>query len=180
MVLINALQKFRKRSPFNQLSLYGAGSGNSLKDFDSTSACFHQPPCLFQMLANALLSVFSIAHLTVNRKISRFRPIVPLPGVARLLVRTLCRIDASPIPSASNKYRRLHGRSKKARDWLARVVGENLHLFAHWCLLYGNGRTSGAYETEKVHIRVWRELFDIHFPHFDLRSLADCCEMFPH
>ena len=61
-----------------------------------------------------------------------------------ILVSTLYRIDASLIRWACNKYRRLHRRPKRARDWLARVVRDNPRLFAHWCLLYGNGRTSGA------------------------------------
>ena len=61
-----------------------------------------------------------------------------------ILVSTLYRIDASLIRWACNKYRRLHRRPKRARDWLARVVRENPRLFAHWCLLYGNGRTLGA------------------------------------
>ena len=61
-----------------------------------------------------------------------------------VLVSTLYRVDAFLVRWAHSKYKRLRRRPKRARDWLARVVRENPRLFAHWRLLYGNGRTSGA------------------------------------
>ena len=57
---------------------------------------------------------------------------------------TLHRIDAFLIRWACNKFKQLHQRPKGAREWLARVIRANPHLFAHWRLLHGNGRTSGA------------------------------------
>ena len=60
------------------------------------------------------------------------------------LTPTLHRIDAFLIRWARNKFKRLRQRPKGARDWLARVVRATPHLFAHWCFLYANGRTSGA------------------------------------
>src|SRR3954447_1327256 len=60
------------------------------------------------------------------------------------LTPTLHRIDAFLIRWARNKFKRLHQRPKGARDWLARVIRANPHLFAHWRFLHGNGRTSGA------------------------------------
>ncbi len=57
---------------------------------------------------------------------------------------TLRRIDAFLVRWARRKFRRLRQRPKGARDWLARVVRTSPDLFAHWSLLYGQGRTLGA------------------------------------
>ena len=57
---------------------------------------------------------------------------------------TLRRIDAFLVRWAQRKFRRLRQRPKGARDWLARVVRTSPDLFAHWSLLYGQGRTLGA------------------------------------
>ena len=60
------------------------------------------------------------------------------------LYSTLLRIDAYLVRWARRKFKLLRKRPKAAREWLARVKFANLHLFAHWRLMYGNGRTSGA------------------------------------
>jgi RNA-directed DNA polymerase len=57
---------------------------------------------------------------------------------------TLRRIDDYLIRWARWKYKRLRGRPKGARDWLARVRRANLTLFAHWRFLNVGGRTSEA------------------------------------
>jgi RNA-directed DNA polymerase len=57
---------------------------------------------------------------------------------------TLRRIDAFLVRWARRKFKRLRQRPKGARDWLARVVRTSPDLFAHWPLLYGQGRTLGA------------------------------------
>jgi len=57
---------------------------------------------------------------------------------------TLRRIDAFLIRWARRKFRRLRQRPKGARAWLARVVRTSPDLFAHWSLLYCQGRTLGA------------------------------------
>jgi RNA-directed DNA polymerase len=60
------------------------------------------------------------------------------------LCRTLRRIDAYLVRWGRNKYKRLRSRTEGARVWFARVVRANPALFAHWRLLYVDGRTSGA------------------------------------
>jgi RNA-directed DNA polymerase len=57
---------------------------------------------------------------------------------------TLRRIDAFLLRWARRKFKRLRQRPKGARDWLARVIRTSPDLFAHWPLLYGQGRTLGA------------------------------------
>jgi group II intron reverse transcriptase/maturase len=57
---------------------------------------------------------------------------------------TLRRIDAVLLRWARRKFKRLRQRPKGARDWLARVIRSSPDLFAHWPLLYGQGRTLGA------------------------------------
>ena len=57
---------------------------------------------------------------------------------------TLRRIDAYLVRGARRKFKRRRQRPKVARDWLARVVRSSPDLFAHWSLLYGQGRTLGA------------------------------------
>jgi RNA-directed DNA polymerase len=61
-----------------------------------------------------------------------------------LLLRDLRRIDAYLVRWGRYKYKRLRARTSGARDWFAQVVRANPALFAHWRLLYGGGRTSGA------------------------------------
>ena len=57
---------------------------------------------------------------------------------------TLRRIDAFLVRWARRKFKRLRQRPKGARDWLARVIRSSHRLFAHWPLLYSQGRTLGA------------------------------------
>jgi RNA-directed DNA polymerase len=57
---------------------------------------------------------------------------------------TLRRIDFFLLRWARRKFKRLRQRPKRARDWLARVIRSSPDLFAHWPLLYGQGRTLGA------------------------------------
>jgi RNA-directed DNA polymerase len=57
---------------------------------------------------------------------------------------TLSRIDAYVIRWSRRKFKRMRHRTKGARDWFDRFRRANPHLFAHWVLCYGNGRTSGA------------------------------------
>ncbi|MBX4899737.1 MULTISPECIES: group II intron reverse transcriptase/maturase [Rhizobium] len=60
------------------------------------------------------------------------------------LYETFRRIDAHILRWARRKFKRLRQMPKAARTWLARVVRTWPNLFAHWPLLYGNGRTLGA------------------------------------
>jgi hypothetical protein len=57
---------------------------------------------------------------------------------------TLTRIDAYVIRWSRRQFKRMRHRTKGARDWFDRFRRANPHLFAHWVLCYGNGRTSGA------------------------------------
>ena len=57
---------------------------------------------------------------------------------------TLRRIDVFLLRWARRKFKRLRQQPKGARAWLARVVRTSPDLFAHWPLLYGQGRTLGA------------------------------------
>ncbi len=57
---------------------------------------------------------------------------------------TLRRIDAFLIRWARRKFKRLRHQPKGAREWLTRVIRSSPHLFAHWPLLYGQGRALGA------------------------------------
>jgi group II intron reverse transcriptase/maturase len=57
---------------------------------------------------------------------------------------TLRNIDAFLVRWARRKFKRLRQRPRGARQWLARVISLRPNLFAHWRLLYGNGRTLGA------------------------------------
>jgi len=57
---------------------------------------------------------------------------------------TLRRIDAYVARWARRKFKRMRHRTKGTRDWFDRFRRSNPHLFAHWVLCHGNGRTSGA------------------------------------
>ena len=57
---------------------------------------------------------------------------------------TLRRIDYFLLRWARRKFKRLRQQPKGARAWLARVIRTSPGLFAHWSLLYGQGRTLGA------------------------------------
>jgi RNA-directed DNA polymerase len=57
---------------------------------------------------------------------------------------TLKRIDVHLVRWARRKFKRLRHQPKGARQWLARVIGSTPMLFAHWPLLYGQGRALGA------------------------------------
>jgi RNA-directed DNA polymerase len=45
---------------------------------------------------------------------------------------------------ASGKYKSLRGHKRRSRHWLLRIARRQPRLFAHWPLIYGNGRTMGA------------------------------------
>jgi group II intron reverse transcriptase/maturase len=60
------------------------------------------------------------------------------------LYRTLTRIDVFLVRWSRYKYKRLRARTAGSRAWFARVAPANPRLFAHWRVLYGGGRTSGA------------------------------------
>lgn len=57
---------------------------------------------------------------------------------------TLRRIDVHLIWWVRRKFKRLRQQPKGARLWLARVIESSPTLFAHWPLLYGQGRALGA------------------------------------
>jgi hypothetical protein len=57
---------------------------------------------------------------------------------------TLRRIDAHLLRWAVRKFKRFRQRPRRSRAWLAQVVRDRPALFAHWPLLYGQGRTLGA------------------------------------
>ena len=57
---------------------------------------------------------------------------------------TLRRIDVHLVRWVRRKFKRLRHQPKGARLWLARVIGASPMLFAHWPLLYGQGRALGA------------------------------------
>ncbi len=56
----------------------------------------------------------------------------------------LLRIDAYLIRWARRKFKRLRGRSKGARQWLARVRRANPTLFSYWRFFNVGSRTSEA------------------------------------
>ena len=57
---------------------------------------------------------------------------------------TLRLIDAHLHRWTMRKFKRFRQRPRRARLWLARIAKSTPRLFAHWPLLYGNGRTLGA------------------------------------
>jgi RNA-directed DNA polymerase len=57
---------------------------------------------------------------------------------------TLRRIDRTLARWASGKFKSLRGHKRRSRHWLVRIARHQPRLFAHWSLLYGNGRTMGA------------------------------------
>ena len=57
---------------------------------------------------------------------------------------TLLRIDAYLIRWARWKFKRLRGRPKGSREWLARVRRANPTLFPHWRFFNVGSRTSEA------------------------------------
>jgi group II intron reverse transcriptase/maturase len=57
---------------------------------------------------------------------------------------TLRLIDEHLLRWAARKCKRFRQRPRAARAWLGRVVEAEPRLFAHWTLLYGNGRMLGA------------------------------------
>lgn len=57
---------------------------------------------------------------------------------------TLLRIDAYLIRWARRKFKRLRGRSRGAKQWLARVRRARPTLFPHWRVFNVGGRTSEA------------------------------------
>ena len=57
---------------------------------------------------------------------------------------TLRLIDAHLHRWVMRKFKRFRQRPRQARLWLTRIAKSTPRLFAHWLLLYGNGRTLGA------------------------------------
>lgn len=57
------------------------------------------------------------------------------------LLPTFRRIDFHLLRWASRKFKRLRGKPKGTREWLARVVRSSPTLFAHWPLLYAGLNT---------------------------------------
>jgi RNA-directed DNA polymerase len=57
---------------------------------------------------------------------------------------TLRLIDAHLHRWVMRKFKRFRQRPRQARLWLTRIAKSTPRLFAHWPLLYGNGRTLGA------------------------------------
>jgi group II intron reverse transcriptase/maturase len=57
---------------------------------------------------------------------------------------TLRRIDAHLLRWAARKFKRFRQRPRRSRAWLVQVVRDRPALFAHWPLLYGQGRALGA------------------------------------
>lgn len=57
---------------------------------------------------------------------------------------TLRRIDLTLARWAHRKFKSLHRHRRRARQWLERIARRQTNLFAHWRLLYGQGRTMGA------------------------------------
>ncbi len=45
---------------------------------------------------------------------------------------------------ATRKFKRLRGHRRRARHWIERIARKETGLFAHWKLLYRNGRAIGA------------------------------------
>ncbi len=57
---------------------------------------------------------------------------------------TLRQIDAHVLKWVARKFKRFRQRPCGARAWLAQVIRDQPGLFAHWPLLYGQGRMLGA------------------------------------
>jgi len=60
------------------------------------------------------------------------------------LRQTLMRIDTYLIRWARQKFKRLRGRPKETKRWLARLRRANPTLFSHWLFFNVGSRTSGA------------------------------------
>jgi group II intron reverse transcriptase/maturase len=57
---------------------------------------------------------------------------------------TLRQLDRKLVLWASRKYKRLRGHRRRAAHWLERIARERPGLFAHWRLLWGQGRMGRA------------------------------------
>jgi group II intron reverse transcriptase/maturase len=57
---------------------------------------------------------------------------------------TLRQVDRKLVLWANRKYKRLHGHRRRAAHWLERIARERPSLFAHWRLLWGQGRMGRA------------------------------------
>jgi len=53
---------------------------------------------------------------------------------------TLRHLDRKLVLWATRKYKRLRGHRRRAAHWLARIARDKPGLFAHWRLLWGQGR----------------------------------------
>lgn len=57
---------------------------------------------------------------------------------------SLRHIDRRVVRWATHKFKKLRGRPQRASQWLAAVVERDRGLFAHWHVVYRNGRSIGA------------------------------------
>jgi hypothetical protein len=57
--------------------------------------------------------------------------------------------------SFGTPVKRMRHRTKGARDWFSRFRQTNPHLFAHWILCPGNGRTIGSRVNREVPAQFW-------------------------
>jgi RNA-directed DNA polymerase len=60
------------------------------------------------------------------------------------LAQSLRRIDDHLVNWVRHKFKRFRQYKRRARSWLTQVIRRSPMLFAHWPLLYHNGRTLGA------------------------------------
>jgi len=57
---------------------------------------------------------------------------------------TLRQIDRKLVLWLTRKHKRLQGHRRRASHWLARVARKEMHLFAHWSLLWGQASMGRA------------------------------------
>lgn len=57
---------------------------------------------------------------------------------------TLRHIDRKLVRWATRKFKSLRRHRRRAEHWLRRIARRDLDLFAHWRLIYGQGRFGGA------------------------------------
>ena len=57
---------------------------------------------------------------------------------------TLRHIDRKLVRWATRKFKSLRRHRRRAEHWLHRIARRDLDLFAHWRLIYGQGRFGGA------------------------------------
>ena len=57
---------------------------------------------------------------------------------------TLLHIDRILARWAAGKFKSMRGHKRRAQNWLLRIARQQPRLFAHWSLIHGRGRTTGA------------------------------------